>query len=132
MGCYGELMRSRLAVGLAICVVAAAGAVAAVLVSAGGDDDSSAVATTGPYAPMKVKRQVVRMVGGGVSRGPEAGAQNNLTTNLIELPGRNRYEVTIANTSNLGAVNSFEWYPPVGCGSSRWTGPAPVGARLPA
>jgi len=104
---------SKLAVGLAICVVAAAGGVAAVLVGTGGGD-STAVATTGPYAPMTVKRQKVRMVGGGVSRELDPGAQNNLTTNLIELPGRNRYEVTIANTSNVGAVNSFEWYPPVG------------------
>jgi hypothetical protein len=105
---------SKLAVVLGVCVLAAGGAVTAVLVSAGGDDESSAVATTGPYAPITVVRQKVRMVGGGVSRELDPGAQTHLTTNLLELPGRYRYQVTVANTSNLGTINSFEWYPPVG------------------
>jgi hypothetical protein len=33
---------------------------------------------------------------------------------MAVLPGAHRYRITIQNTSNLGAINAFEWYPPTG------------------
>ena len=40
--------------------------------------------------------------------------RDDLSTTLTPLPGTHRYRVTISNTSNLGAINSFQWYPPTG------------------
>ena len=34
------------------------------------------------------------------------------STALTFLPGTHRYRMTISNISNLGAINSFQWYPP--------------------
>ena len=34
------------------------------------------------------------------------------STALTILPGTHRYRLTISNASSLGAINSFQWYPP--------------------
>jgi len=40
--------------------------------------------------------------------------QPDFNTMLSKLPGRHRYGITISNTSNLGFIDSFQWYPPTG------------------
>jgi hypothetical protein len=40
--------------------------------------------------------------------------RDDLSLTLAPLPGTRRYQVTITNTSDLGAINSFQWYPPAG------------------
>jgi hypothetical protein len=40
--------------------------------------------------------------------------RNDLGMTLGVLPGTRRYRVTISNISNLGAIDTFEWYPPTG------------------
>ena len=40
--------------------------------------------------------------------------RDDFGTTLAPLPGTHRYRITISNTSNLGAINSFQWYPPTG------------------
>jgi hypothetical protein len=112
---------SRLAIVLGVCVLAAAGAITGVVVAGSGSSES-ALPTTGEYAPIKVSRQVVPVVGGGVSRELDAGVSTNLATQLTTLPGRHHYGITITNTSNLGYIDSFQWYPPMGVRVVKVTG----------
>jgi hypothetical protein len=103
-----------------VCVLAVAGAVTAVLASGGGGD--AAPATTGSDAAITVSRQKLYTLGGALATDVDAGVQTNLSTMLTQLPGRHHYGVTISNTSNLGYIDSFQWYPPMGVHVSRVVG----------
>jgi hypothetical protein len=113
---------AKLIIVLGLSVLTAAGAVTAVVAVGGDDGSASAPPTTGAYAPITVSRQVVPIVGGGIARRLDAGVQQNLSTNLSRLPGRHRYRVTVANISNVGFIDTFEWYPPTGVRITRVTG----------
>jgi hypothetical protein len=55
----------------------------------------------------------VPVIGGGIPIDIDPRLHRlDLSTTLAPLPGTNRYRVTISNTSNLGAINAFQWYPP--------------------
>jgi len=103
---------AQLAVAVVACVVVV-GVIAAVVVTKNGDE--SAAPTTGQWAPISVTRPNVPIIGGGIPVDLDPMVhRDDLSLTLAPLPGRNRYQVTIANISNLGAINSFQWYPPAG------------------
>ena len=105
---------SRLAGVLGVCVLVVLGVVVAAIVVPAGDGGASALPTTGEYAPISVQRPKLHVLAGSLVSDPEAGIQNNLTTNLSQLPGSNRYRITVTNTSNIGFIDAFQWYPPTG------------------
>jgi hypothetical protein len=105
---------SRLAGVLGVCVLAVVGVVVAATVAPAGGRGTSAIQTTGDYAPISVQRPRLHILAGSLVSDPEAGIQNNLTTALSQLPGSNRYRITVTNTSNIGFIDAFQWYPPTG------------------
>ena len=91
----------------------AVGAIAAVIVTKDGGE--SAAPTTGEWAPITVTRPNVPIIGGGIPVDLDPMVhRDDLSLTLAPVSGTRRYEVVIANTSNLGAINSFQWYPPSG------------------
>jgi hypothetical protein len=79
------------------------------------DGHESAVPTDGPWAPITVSRPNIPVIGGGVPVDLDPLiSRSDLSTTLTPLSGAHRYGITIANTSNLGAINAFQWYPPTG------------------
>jgi hypothetical protein len=107
---------SKLALVLGVSVLAVVGAVTALVAFAGGGGGAPVLPTTGAYAPISVSRPVVPTLGGGVLHDPDSGATNHLSTMVSKLPGAHRFRLTVTNTSNLGFINSFQWYPPIGVG----------------
>ena len=98
---------------LAVCAVAVCGAIAALIVTRGGHETTPRVSTTGQFAPIAVKRPSVPVIAGGIPVDLEPLiARKDLGTALTILPGTHRYRLTVSNISSLGAVNSFQWYPP--------------------
>jgi hypothetical protein len=105
--------RRMLAV-LAFCVLALAGGIVAVVI-VGLDTNSKgggSTPTTGAYAPLTVPKPPLIMSGGVILDEPDAENQDWLSAALTPLPGTHRYEITVTNASNVGYINSFEWYPP--------------------
>ena len=98
---------------LAVGVLAVGGAIAALIVTHGGHESTPRAPTTGPLAPIKVTRPSVPVIGGGIPVDLEPVIEPKyFSTALTFLPGTNRYRMTISNASSLGAINSFQWYPP--------------------
>jgi hypothetical protein len=99
---------------LVVCaVVVAGGAIAALIVTHGGNQAAPRAATTGPLAPLTVKRPDVPVIGGGIPVDLDPVIEPKyFSTALTFLPGTHRYRITISNASSLGAINSFQWYPP--------------------
>jgi hypothetical protein len=110
------MRRPRGPAALAIALVAGTAAVGvAVGVLVVGHDSAERVPTTGQWAPISVARPKLPVIAGGIPVDIDPMVRrNDLATTLAVLPGRHRYRVTISNTSNLGAITSFEWYPPTG------------------
>jgi hypothetical protein len=99
---------------LAGCVVAVGGVIVALVITRG-NDTAARVPTTGTWAPITVARPAVPVIGGGIPVDVEPPiVRTDLSTLLAPLPGTHRYRITISNTSNVGAINSFQWYPPTG------------------
>ncbi len=98
---------------LVFCAVAIVGVVAALIVTDGAHPATARASTTGPLAPITVKRPSVPIIGGGIPVDLEPLIERkDFSTALTFLPGTHRYRITISNASNLGAINSFQWYPP--------------------
>jgi hypothetical protein len=103
---------AQLALALLACVVVV-GVIAAVIVTK--DGDGSAAPTTGQWAPITVTRPDVPIIGGGIPVDLDPMVhRDDLSFTLAPVAGTRRYQVTIANISDLGAINSFQWYPPRG------------------
>ena len=104
--------RAKLASALVACVVAVGGVIAVLVV---GHESTARAPTTGPWAPISVTRPKLPVIAGGIPVDIDPMVhRNDLTTTLAAMPGTHRYRITISNTSNLGAINSFQWYPPTG------------------
>jgi hypothetical protein len=89
----------------------------------GAGTGASAVATTGPYAPIHVFRPTIYTEAGTLLNDPEAALiPSYLGTAVSKLPGLHRYRVTVTNTSNLGFIDSLQWYPPPGVHITRVIG----------
>lgn len=103
---------AKLASALVACAVAVGGVIAAFVV---GHESTARAPTTGPWAPISVARPNLPVIAGGIPVDIDPMVhRKDLTTTLEILPGTHRYRITISNMSNLGAINSFEWYPPTG------------------
>ena len=98
---------------LVVCALVVGGAIAAIIVTRGDDEATPRAATTGPLAPLTITRPNVPVIGGGIPVDLEPVIEpKDFGTALTLLPGTHRYRITISNASNLGAINSFQWYPP--------------------
>ena len=70
--------------------------------------------TTGDWAPITVKRPKLPVIAGGIPVDIDPiVSRTDFNTTLFPV-GPDRYRMTIFNTSSLGAINSLQWYPPVG------------------
>lgn len=106
---------ARLARVLLACAAIASGAIAAFVITRGEHASTARAPTTGPWAPITVVRPKVPIVAGGVPVDIDPAIErHDFSTTLSPLPGAHRYRMTVFNTSNLGAVNAFQWYPPTG------------------
>jgi hypothetical protein len=104
--------RAKLASVLVVCAVAVGGVVAALVVGRGHESAADAP-TTGEWAPITVSRPKLPVIGGGIPVDIDPMVhRSDLSATLAPLPGTHRYRITISNVSNLGAINSFQWYPP--------------------
>jgi hypothetical protein len=101
---------------LGLCALAVAGLVVALVVVASGNGGGSprALPTTGSYAPISVPTPTVPIIGGAALGDPEGATDSYLSGTLSFLPGRHRYRLIVTNTSNVGYINAFQWYPPTG------------------
>jgi hypothetical protein len=111
---------------LVACALVAAGLIAALLLTKDGHKSTAVAPTTarvettgvaptdGDWAPITVTRPKVPIIAGGIPVDVDPSvSRSDFNTTLFPV-GPNRYRMTVFNTSNLGAVNSFQWYPPVG------------------
>lgn len=70
--------------------------------------------TTGDWRPITVTRPKVPVIAGGIPVDVDpTTSRSDFSTTLYRL-GPDRYRLTIFNTSTLGAINSLQWYPPIG------------------
>ncbi|HTZ06480.1 MAG TPA: hypothetical protein VMB53_12145 [Gaiellaceae bacterium] len=108
--------RATLALLLVACAVAAGGVIAALITTKHGHETTGARApTTGMWAPLTVPRPKVPVIAGGIPVDIDPmTVPTYFTTTLTPLTGTHRYRMSIFNVSNLGAINAFQWYPPVG------------------
>jgi hypothetical protein len=123
MGRWRE--HTKLASVLVACALAVGGVIVALIVTndghnnaatTGGLESTSLAPTAGLRAPpITVVRPRVPIIGGGIPVDIDpVVSRTDLGTTLAPLPGTNRYRITISNTSNVGAITSFQWYPPPG------------------
>jgi hypothetical protein len=96
-----------------VACILAVGAIAALVVTKRGGE--SAVPTTGEWSPITVARPNVPIIGGGIPVDLDPMIhRDDLGTTIAPLPGTHRYGITISNISDIGAINSFQWFPPFG------------------
>jgi hypothetical protein len=70
--------------------------------------------TTGDWVPISVVRPKVPIIAGGIPVDVDPSvSRRDFSTTLIPI-APDTYRMTVFNTSTLGAVNSFQWYPPTG------------------
>ncbi len=70
--------------------------------------------TTGDWRPITVTRPKVPVIAGGIPVDVDpTTSRSDFSTTLYRL-GPNRYKLTIFNTSTLGAIDSLQWFPPIG------------------
>lgn len=119
---------AQLAIILVACAVAVGGVTAALIVARGGRES---LPTTGQWAPISVARPDVPVIGGGIPIDLDPMVhREDLSATLTPLSGTHRYSTTISNISNIGAINSFQWYPPVGVRILRVLGSSEGRCRL--
>jgi hypothetical protein len=102
---------------LALGALALAGVVVGLLVLGSGDGSGErrALPTTGAYAPIRVLTPTISMFGGAAVGDRQATMQTNLSSTLYRLPGSSyRYRLLVTNTSSLGYIHGFQWYPSPG------------------
>lgn|SRR5579862_1558155 len=115
---------TKLASVLVACAVAVGGVIAALVITNDGNDSAakkgghasvSRTPAAGSLAPITVVRPKVPIIGGGIPVDIDpVVSRTDLGTTLSPLPGANSYRITISNTSDVGAITSFQWYPPAG------------------
>ena len=114
---------TKLAGVLVLCALVAGGVIAALVITNGHgstatkDANGSTEPTrgAGASAPITVTRPQVPIIGGGIPVDVDpVVVRTDLTTTLSPLSGANSYRITVSNTSNVGAINSFQWFPPTG------------------
>lgn len=125
---------AKLAALLVACAIAV-GAVVAVVVTKDGDESTVSASTpvapkTGMWKPISIPPHKVPMIAGGIPVDIDpAITRSDFSTTLFHL-GPREYRMTIFNTSNLGAINAFQWYPPVGMRITKLIGSSQGQCRL--
>jgi len=95
------------------CALAVGGVIVALIVTT--HEGGARTQTTGMWAPITVVRPNVPIIAGGIPVDIDPMVhRTDFSQTVAPLTGTHRYQLTIWNTSNLGAINSFEWYPPTG------------------
>jgi hypothetical protein len=115
-----------LALALTGCAVAVGGVIAALVITNDGHSSATVESTptpmvttgtaptTGDWKPITVTRPKLPVIGGGIPVDIDPiVSRTDFNTTLFPV-GSGRYRMTIFNTSSLGAINSLQWYPPVG------------------
>jgi len=98
---------------VAACAVAVGAGIAVLIITRNGHGTTAP--TTGQWAPMTVTKPSVPVIGGGIPVDVDPLIERkDFSTTLAFLPGAHRFRLTISNISSLGAINSFQWYPPTG------------------
>jgi hypothetical protein len=106
--------RAKIAGVLVACAVAAGGVIAGLVIANDGHESATLAPTTGVWTPITVARPKVPIIAGGIPVDVDPLiTRTDFSTTLAPL-GTHRYRMTIFNTSTLGAINSFQWYPPIG------------------
>ena len=107
--------RATLALVLVACALAVGGVIAALVTTKHGHESTEARApTTGMWAPLTVPRPKVPIIAGGIPVDIDPMTIPTYFTTTLTPLGARRYRMTIFNISNLGAINSLQWFPPVG------------------
>ena len=107
---------TKLASLLVVCALVAGGVIAALIITSGRRAQTPRVLapTTGDWTPITVTRPKIPVIAGGIPVDIDPSvSRTDFSTTLFPL-GPRRYRMTVFNTSNLGAINSFQWYPPTG------------------
>jgi hypothetical protein len=109
---------AKLAIVLAACaVVAVGGVIAAFVISRHGHKSAAPLPiapTTGSWTPLSVRPPKLPTGGAGIPVDVDPRlTRTDFSTTLSPL-GTHRYGMTIINTSDLGVINSLQWYPPTG------------------
>lgn len=111
---------AKLAGVLVACAVAVGGLIAALVVTRDGStglayQSTELAPTTGAWAPIAISKPKVPIIAGGIPVDIDPMVKRtDFSTTLFPLPGAHTYRMTVFNTSNLGAINAFQWYPPLG------------------
>jgi hypothetical protein len=108
-----RLRSKRLFVSVLVCVLAAIGGATAFALSRG-SGASAVLPTTGQYAPLTVHRQHIVLLGGAVVNDPDPSEQSYMSATLYHLSDARHFRLVVTNTSNIGAITAFQWYPPIG------------------
>ncbi len=123
------------AVGVACAI--AVGAVVAVIVTKDGEEGTASSVSSAPVAPktglwkpISIPPHKVPMIAGGIPVDIDpAITRRDFSTTLFHL-GPREYRMTIFNTSDLGAINALQWYPPVGMRITKLIGSSQGECRL--
>lgn len=118
---------------LGLCALAVVGVVVAVFAVGGDDGDGATVRTmptTGAYAPISVAKPNLPLVGGVFLGDPTADTGGDLQAVLSPLPGKNHFRLTFQNTSGIGYIDTFQWFPPPGVRVLRITESSPGSCEL--
>jgi hypothetical protein len=75
---------------------------------------SGGAGSTTHEALLTIQKPPLIRVGAVILNEPDSENQDWLDAALSPLSGAHRYQITVTNASNVGYVNSFEWYPPTG------------------
>jgi hypothetical protein len=70
--------------------------------------------TTGEWRPITVNRPKIPIIAGGIPVDVDPSVSRTDFSTTLYSVGVNRYRMTVFNASTLGAINSFQWYPPTG------------------
>jgi hypothetical protein len=111
--------------GFALVALAAAG----ILIGAGafgGGASLETLPTTGMYRPITVKAPLIPHAGfnGPLVVDPDSTIRQGQDIQMIVTPGSqpNHYSLTFTNSSSIGWINQFRWFPPAGVSIVKVTG----------
>jgi len=108
---------AKLAIVLTACAVAVGGVITALAITRNGHERTALAPnapTTGQWTPLTVSAPKVPKSGEGIPVDVDPRITRTDFSTTVSPLGAHRYQMTVFNTSTLGAINSFQWYPPPG------------------
>jgi hypothetical protein len=92
----------------------------------GGGGSATETRTTGAYAPIHVPAPLVPKKGGfagPIIVDPDSMVREGTDVQVVLSPlGGRKYSLYIANTSSIGYINTFKWFPPLNFPVAKLTG----------